>query len=111
MSPHPFDERQLQLRNELESRLEWYWQIRDKTRKQLLFAPKSTKGVMTDLIFYLDNTAMPLVRKLLETIGYWERAAAQEFYQANQEVCRLTDIINADAQDEDRVTWQNPRKF
>ena len=111
MSSHPFDKRQLALRGELDSRLEWYWQIRDKARKQLIFAPKSTRGVMSKLIFYIDNTAIPSVRKLLETIGYWERSVAQEFYQINQEVGRLTDIINADAQDEDRMTFLNPRKF
>ena len=74
------DKRQYQLKSELEYRLNWYWQIRDKTAKQLLFAPKSTKGVMSDLIFVIDNKALPVVRKLLETIGQWSREDAQEFY-------------------------------
>ncbi len=102
------DKRQFQLQAELKSRSDWYWQIRDKTAKQLIFAPKSTKSLMTELIFLIDQKALPIVQKLLATIGYWVQNDAQEFYQINQEVCRLTNLINNDATDEDRQTWRNP---
>ena len=106
-----FDNRQLTLQGELESRLKRYWKIRDTVGKQMIFAPKSTRAIMSELIYFIDNTAMPKTRRLLDTIGLWDRADAQDFYQANQEVCRLTDLLNYDAQDEDIQTWQNPRNF
>ena len=105
------DKRQNTLQGELESRIKWYWKIRDTVAKQMIFAPKSTRAIMSELIYLIDNTAMPKTRRLLETIGFWDRIDAQEFHQVNQEVCRLTDLLNYDAQDEEIQTWQNPRNF
>ena len=102
------DKRQFTLQGELRGRLDWYWEIRDKVAKQMLFAPKSSRRIMSDLIFFIDKKAMPIVRKLLQTIGNWERQDAQEFYQINAEVCRLTDLLNYDATDEEIQTWKNP---
>lgn len=101
------DKRQLGLEPELSSRLDWYWQIREKTRKQLNFAPKSVKPLMLELIQYIDNVAMPTVRRLLSTLGYWKRTDALDFFNANQRVCELSDQINASATDEQRQTWAN----
>jgi hypothetical protein len=102
------DKRQFSLQGALKSRLNWYWQIREKATKQMIFVPKSTKRLMERVINLIDDKGIPVIRKLLSTTGRWERSDAQEFYKVNKEICRLTDLINEDAREEGRKTWKNP---
>ena len=82
--------------------------MRDKLIKYLLFVPKSSKKIIPEIVFYIDNKAMPIVRKLLQTIGNWERQDVKEFYQINAEICQLTNFLNYAARDEEIQALINP---
>ncbi|MHA1727841.1 MAG: hypothetical protein ACTSWY_03835 [Promethearchaeota archaeon] len=89
-----FDKDQFKLGAELKSRLDWYWELQDKTFKQINLAPShSIKTLMFKLTRYLEKVAIPTVQRLLKTSGQWSRDAAVEFYDANSEVCRLSELI------------------
>jgi hypothetical protein len=84
------DKDQFSLKDELVERLNWYREIKEKTFKQVKIAPKAARSHMMKLVDFIEDTAIPTVRRLLATVGEWSRDAAVEFYNANQEVCRLT---------------------
>ncbi len=88
------DKKQFILKRELQGRRDWYFELSDKTERQLKLVPRQIQRLMKQLITYLEKTAIPTVDRLLATLGTWERDAAVEFYDANNEVCRLSDIVN-----------------
>lgn len=90
------DKKQYVLKRELQGRRDWYFELSDKIERQLKIAPRDIQGLMKKLIAYLEKTAIPTVDRLLSTLGKWERDTAVEFYDANNEVCRLSDLINSE---------------